>query len=184
MRFLIPPGAGTEDQSQNYQPCSNGRGHRPCHVGTVTLGLPGAKAPGQRPPRPKAGASRPPGRALASVGVGGTGLCGGVPRGRGKRMRFPRPKGQSLSPDREDFPGRQAVGLLFQHPVEGTASVTSLTLKGCAARPPVLFASGVSVKLPGAMGDPGHLGQCQGAFVPVFQVIGQCERLLLQIPGL
>jgi len=28
-----------------------------------------------------------------------------------------RPKGQSLSPDREEFPGGQAVGLLFQHPV-------------------------------------------------------------------
>jgi len=27
--------------------------------------------------------------------------------------------GESLSPDRKDFPGRQAVGLLFQHPASG-----------------------------------------------------------------
>ena len=101
-------------------------------------------------------------------------------------MRFgvPPGAGQFLSPDRQDFPGRQAVGLLFQHPVEGTASVMSLTVKGCVARPPVPSASGVSVKLTGAMGDPGHLGQCQGAFVPVFQLASQCERLLLQVPGL
>ena len=87
------------------------------------------------------------------------------------------------------FPGSgrvswQAGGLLFQHPVEGTASVAYLTLKGCAARPSVPSASGVSVKLPSAMGDPGHLGQSERAFVLVFQVIDQCERLLLQVPGL
>jgi hypothetical protein len=27
-----------------------------------------------------------------------------------------RPEGRSLSPDRQDFPGRRAAGLLFQHP--------------------------------------------------------------------
>ena len=31
----------------------NGRGHRPCHSATLTPRLPGAKAPGQRPPRPR-----------------------------------------------------------------------------------------------------------------------------------
>jgi hypothetical protein len=43
----------------------------------------GGKAPGQRPSRPW--------RALASVGAGGTGLGGNVPRGRGKRRAFPVP---------------------------------------------------------------------------------------------
>ncbi len=35
-----------------------------------------------------AGASRPPGRALACVALGPADLRGTVPRGRGKRMRF------------------------------------------------------------------------------------------------
>ena len=34
------------------------------------------------------------------------------------------------------------------------------------------------------MGDPGHPGQSKRAFVPVFQLAGQYERLLLQIPRL
>ena len=79
---------------------------------------PGAKAPGQRPtcPRPApdpppAGASRPPGRALASAGPGPAGPQGTVPRGRGKRgSRFLVPPGGAIP-----FPGsgrvsRQAGG--------------------------------------------------------------------------
>jgi len=45
----------------------------------------GAKAPRPAPAPPPAGASRPPGRALASVSPGRSGLRGTVPRGRGKR---------------------------------------------------------------------------------------------------
>ncbi len=51
----------------------------------------GAKSPRQAPAPPPAGASRPPGRALAYVPPGPTGLHGTVPRGRGKRDAFPVP---------------------------------------------------------------------------------------------
>jgi len=52
---------------------------------------PGAKAPGQRPPRPR--------RALASVLSGPTGLGGTVPSGRGKRgSRFPFPPALMTAP--------------------------------------------------------------------------------------
>ena len=46
-------------------------------------------------------------------------ICGEPSRTGGETqcVSCSRPKGQSLSPDREDFPGRQAVGLLFQRPV-------------------------------------------------------------------
>jgi len=45
-------------------PCI-GMGHRPCHSATLTLGPPGAQSPRQVSAPPSAGASRPPGRALA-----------------------------------------------------------------------------------------------------------------------
>jgi hypothetical protein len=51
----------------------------------------GGQNPRPAPAPPLAGASRPPGRALASFGAGGTGLGGSVPRGRGKRSAFPVP---------------------------------------------------------------------------------------------
>jgi len=46
---------------------------------------PGAQSPRPAPAPPLAGASRPPGRALASVSPGTAGLQGNVPHGRGKR---------------------------------------------------------------------------------------------------
>jgi hypothetical protein len=64
MRFLVPPGGASlecaiwvdgtwsvEGRPAVY-PCI-GRGHRPCHSALLTPRLPGAKAPGQRPPRPR-----------------------------------------------------------------------------------------------------------------------------------
>jgi len=93
VRFLIPPGEGAQDQNPNRQRRCQGRGHRPCHVGTVILGQPGPKAPGQRPPRPRRALLARRGRALASVGAGGTGLGGSVPRGRGNAVRFLFPPG-------------------------------------------------------------------------------------------
>jgi hypothetical protein len=93
MRFLFPPGLGAEDQGPNHQPRRHGRGHCPCHSATLIPGPPGAQSPRPAPAPPSAGASRPPGRALAFVGVGGTGLGGSVPRGGGKRMRFLFPPG-------------------------------------------------------------------------------------------
>jgi hypothetical protein len=65
-----------------------GRGHRPCHVGTLARDPPGAQGPRPAPAPPSAGASRPPGRALASVGAGCTGLGGSIPHGRGNAVRF------------------------------------------------------------------------------------------------
>ena len=62
-----------------------GRGHRPCHSATLPLGPPGAKAPGQRPPRPR--------RALACRVPGPAGLQGNVARGRGNAVRFLFPPG-------------------------------------------------------------------------------------------
>ena len=58
----------------------NGRGHRPCHSATLSLDPPGAKAPSQRPTRPR--------RALASAGPGPAGLQGTVPHRRGNAVRF------------------------------------------------------------------------------------------------
>jgi len=52
---------------------------------------PGAQSPRPAPIPPPAGASHPPGRALASVPSGPAGLRGAVPRGRGKRDAFPDP---------------------------------------------------------------------------------------------
>ena len=88
---------------------------------------PGAKAPGQRPTRPRpapdpptAGASHPPGRALASASPGPAGLPGTIARrggGNAGRLSLSRPDGQSLSPNREDFSAFQPAA-----PATGTCS--------------------------------------------------------------
>ncbi len=49
VRFLIPPGVEVALRRRH------GRGHRPCHSAALSHVQPGAKAPGQRPPRPWAG---------------------------------------------------------------------------------------------------------------------------------
>ena len=80
---------------------------------------PGAQSPRPAPAPPPAGASRPPGRALA---------CGWCGLRRFRRKRRARagerlcvlgacPQGHALSRGREDLKGRQAVGLLFRRPV-------------------------------------------------------------------
>jgi hypothetical protein len=51
----------------------------------------GGQSPRPAPAPPPAGASRPPGRALASAVPGPAGLQGTVPHGRGKRGAFPVP---------------------------------------------------------------------------------------------
>jgi hypothetical protein len=91
-------------------PRCHGRGHRPCHSATLNLGPPGAQSPRPAPAPPSAGASRPPGRALASVGAGGDGLCGSVPRGRGKRSAFPVPARSGGFPDHAGMPGPSGGG--------------------------------------------------------------------------
>jgi hypothetical protein len=105
MRFLNPPGLGAEDQSPNHPPHSDGRGHRPCHSAPLIPGPPGAKAPGQRPPRPR--------RALACRWCGrhGSWWQRSARAGETQCVSGSHPRGQSLSPDREEFPGRQAAGL-------------------------------------------------------------------------
>jgi hypothetical protein len=85
---------GTVAQGAGELRRSHGRGHRPCHIATLTPGQPGAKAPGQRPSRPLAGASRPPGRALAWVALGGMVLLWASCRGGGNAVRFLIPPGE------------------------------------------------------------------------------------------
>ena len=111
VRFLLPPGLGAG------QRCWHGRGHRPSHSATLNLGQPGAQSPRPAPAPPPASAR--PRRALAC-------RCAGTCRFTGNRLAragetacvsCSRPEGRSLSPDRKDFLGRQAGGLLFQHPV-------------------------------------------------------------------
>ena len=74
-------------------PGLSGRGHRPCHSAALILVRPGAQSPRPAPAPPSAGASRPPGRALASDSPGRSGLQGTVARGRGNagRVSFSRP---------------------------------------------------------------------------------------------
>ena len=125
-RVAFPGSARSGVPAHFGMPGLSDRGHRPCHSAALILGPPGAKAPGQRPTRPR--------RALRTRRVGRwpfvvpepAGLLGTVPRGRGNagRVSGSRPMGQSPSPDREESPGRQAVGLLFQHPVRA-AKVTT-----------------------------------------------------------
>jgi len=83
LRHCRAGGGGTA--SQPWQ------GPSPLPRGTLPPGQPGAKAPGQRPSRPLAGASPPPGRALAFVALGGMVLLWASRRGRGKRSAFPDP---------------------------------------------------------------------------------------------
>ena len=92
-RFLFPPGRTTAP------PRFNGRGHRPCHSTRPGSGPAGGQSPRPAPAPPPAGASHPPGRALASVPPGPAGLQGTVARGRGKRgSRFLIPPGRATAP--------------------------------------------------------------------------------------
>ena len=106
-----PARSGAEEHSPNHQPRCIGRGHRPCHSATLILGQPGAKAPGQRPPRPKAGAClydfRRPCRLMALV-------RGAMAPARMRKARA----GGSVSGFAVRQPMRPA---LFQHPVRGAA---------------------------------------------------------------
>jgi hypothetical protein len=72
---------------QSGMPRPSGKGHCLCQRATLPRGGPGAKARGQRPPRPRVH----PRRALAAVGAGGDGFGGSLLRGRGKRGVFPFP---------------------------------------------------------------------------------------------
>ncbi len=72
-------------------PGLSGRGHRPCHSAMLASGPAGGQSPRPAPDPPTAGASPPPGRALACVVPGLTDLQGTVAHGRGKRGAFPVP---------------------------------------------------------------------------------------------
>ena len=69
---------------------------------------------GGRGPKPPAGASRPPGRALASASPGPTGLRGTVPPGRGKRVAFPFPVRTDESPDTAAMAGAIAPATVLR----------------------------------------------------------------------
>jgi hypothetical protein len=54
VRFLFPPRNGAEGGVMHPpSPRPTGKGHRLCHAATLPLRQPGAKAPGQRLPRPR-----------------------------------------------------------------------------------------------------------------------------------
>jgi hypothetical protein len=123
-----------ERKAGNASACARlahpGRGHRPCRSARLILGPPGAQSPRPAPAPPPAGASRPPGRALASVGVGGTGPGGSVPRGRGKRSAFPLP----VRTDESTFTAAMAGAI-----APATSARRSLASRGAKApgqRPP------------------------------------------------
>ncbi len=92
VRFLFPPGDGVEGGAMHFHPS-------PAPMAkAIAFATPRRCHPASRGPRPRpapapptAGASRPPGRALAFVVPGPAGLQGTVPSGRGKRGAFPVP---------------------------------------------------------------------------------------------
>jgi hypothetical protein len=118
--FCSRPERGNS-QNPNRQRRCHGRGHRSCHSATLPLGQPGAQSPRPAPAPPPAGASRPPGRALACRWCGwhGSSWQRSARAGETRGLSGSRPEGQSPSPDREAFPGRRAGVVLFQHPVRG-----------------------------------------------------------------
>ena len=77
------------------RPAHPGRGHRPCHSVPLPPGQPGAQSPRPAPAPPQAGASRPPGRALASCCAWTCRSTGHRPARAGKRMRFLFPPGEA-----------------------------------------------------------------------------------------
>ncbi len=95
-RFLIPPGNGKSTVN-----ASRAGATAPATALHWYQDKPGAQSPRPAPAPPLAGASRPPGRALASDAPGPAGLQGTVAQGRGKRgSRFLIPPGtaKALSP--------------------------------------------------------------------------------------
>ncbi len=110
-------------ERRRHRQCLNGRGHRPCHSGHAATCQPGAKAPGQRPPRPwrallarrvrpapappLAGASPPPGRALAFRGAWTDRSTGNRAARAGEtRLAFPDPAQRGVLRDaRSLWPG-------------------------------------------------------------------------------
>ena len=121
----------------------SGRGHRPCHSAAPGSGPAGGQSPRSAPAPPMAGASRPPGRALACVVPGPAGLWGSVPRGRGKRAAFPVPARRgdgtstasmagaiapAIAPHRDqDRPGSKAPG---QRPTRHQRALACVALAG------------------------------------------------------
>ncbi len=77
-----------------------GRGHRPCHSAVPGSGPAGGQSPRPAPAPPTAGASHPPGRALAFVAQGTMVFATPFRRGGGNAVRFLFPPGgtKALSP--------------------------------------------------------------------------------------
>jgi hypothetical protein len=84
----------------NFSACAQlahpGRGHRPGHSATLIPGQPGAQNPRPTPAPPPAGASRPPGRALACRCAWTCRSTGNRLARAGKRTRFLVPPGGAI----------------------------------------------------------------------------------------
>ncbi len=114
-RVAFPGPAQWGDSTPRF----HGRGHRPCHSGTLASGPAGG-------PKPPASARPAPGGRFSPAGpgaglccAGGTGLAWGVPRGRGKRgSRFLVPPGRAIP-----FPGSAR---LFRPPLRADRFFSSL----------------------------------------------------------
>ncbi len=136
-------------------PGHSGRGHRPCHSARLILDRPGAQSPRPAPAPPLAGASRPPGRALASVSPGPAALRGTVAQGRGKRGAFPDPArtgdgtdpasmagaiAPAAAPRRDqDRPGAQSPRPAPAPPMAGASHPPGRTLASVSPGPAVLL---------------------------------------------
>jgi CspA family cold shock protein len=109
--FQGPARSGADRQTPNHQRRCHGRGHRPCHSAPLIPGPPGAQSPRPAPAPPPAGASRPPGRALASAIPGPADLQGTVPHGRGNAVRFPIPPAPTNAPSPMHWQGPSPLPL-------------------------------------------------------------------------
>ncbi len=179
----------SRSNERTHCPGCHGRGHRPCHSTTPPLVPPGAQSPRPAPAPPPAGASRPPGRALASVSPGPAGLQGTVPRGRGKRGAFPDP----ARTDERTAPAAMAGAI-----APATVPRRPLSRRGGAQSPPASArpahggrfspaGSGAGLCVSWTFWSTGHrparAGETQVAFPVPAQKGNPCPRIGKSVPA-